>query len=81
MNTTKEEIEKRVIHANPDIEEEHLKWRIDKRIEWICECGVGHTLFSADDVFIHGCCGCCEDKEIVESKQLVKTFDNWVSYY
>lgn len=34
--------------------------RMDGRIEWICEHGVGHTIwFPKGSNSIHGCDGCC----------------------
>ena len=41
------------------IKEEELNFRVDGRIEWVCEHGVGHTIYSENDNYIHGCCGCC----------------------
>lgn len=41
-------------------EKEFLK-RLDGRVEWICDHGVGHTVWfppGSDDV--HGCDGCCK---------------------
>ncbi len=52
---TKEEIAKKY---NVDIN--HLNKRIDGRIEWICEHGVGHTIYSPNGNYIHGCDGCCK---------------------
>jgi len=31
----------------------------DGIIEWICEHGVGHTVWSPHDYNVHGCDGCC----------------------
>lgn len=36
-----------------------INYRIDGRIEWICDHGVGHTIYSKNNYFIHGCDGCC----------------------
>ncbi len=36
--------------------------RVDGRVEWICEHGVGHPVYSprqSEADFIHGCDGCC----------------------
>jgi len=33
--------------------------RTDGRIEWICEHGVGHTIYSPNNNDVHGCDGCC----------------------
>lgn len=46
-------------------------WRMDGRLEWVCECGVGHPDIrmarnlanrygdKIETWLIHGCCGCC----------------------
>lgn len=40
-----------------DVEEGKMEWepcpRADGRMEWLCECGIGHGNH------VHGCCGCC----------------------
>lgn len=42
---------------------EELQYRLDGRIEWICEDGVGHTIYAppwlGDHGYTHGCDGCC----------------------
>lgn len=38
---------------------EDLQYRADGRIEWVCEHGVGHTIYSPNGDYIHGCDGCC----------------------
>lgn len=38
-----------------------LVTRMDGRIEWICEHGVGHTIYSPTGNYIHGCDGCCTE--------------------
>lgn len=49
---------------------ESLQYRMDGRIEWVCEHGCGHTVFAPkvkqDDGtyyenYLHGCDGCCKD--------------------
>ena len=43
-----------------DVKESELLKRIDGRIEWICEHGVGHTIwFPEGSDGVHGCDGCC----------------------
>ena len=34
--------------------------RVDGRIEWVCEHGIGHTLFSPKEDYAHCCDGCCK---------------------
>ena len=43
-----------------DLELEDLQYRSDGRIEWVCEHGIGHTVYSPGKNYIHGCDGCCE---------------------
>jgi len=37
--------------------------RMDGRIEWVCEHGVGHTVYAPPELgdwgWVHGCDGCC----------------------
>lgn len=49
------------LKRNPHIKQKDLFWRADERLEWICEHGVGHTVFAPMDYFVHGCDGCCKD--------------------
>lgn len=39
-------------------------FRADGRVEFICEHGIGHTIFNPRDegkwTYSHGCDGCCE---------------------
>ena len=49
--------------------------RMDRRIEWICEHGVGHTIwYPKGNDAVHGCCGeaCCSQKEVVELINKIK---------
>ncbi|MFW6046329.1 MAG: hypothetical protein ACOCP4_00800 [Candidatus Woesearchaeota archaeon] len=50
---------------NVDVNE--LQWRNDRRVEWVCEHGVGHTLWSLHGDYIHGCDGCC--RKIIRNKE------------
>ena len=38
----------------------HWHVRLDGRIEWICPHGIGHTAYSPEGDYSHGCDGCCE---------------------
>lgn len=64
MNLLKEISEK----LNLPVEE--LSFREDGRVEWICEHGVGHTVYNPNDwgeyTYVHGCCGCCCNIETYE---------------
>lgn len=46
-----------------DINKDDLIYRMDGRIEWCCEHGVGHTIYNPHDwgkySMSHGCDGCC----------------------
>lgn len=45
-----------------------INLRADGRVEWVCPCGVGHTIKvpkgkeDIDAWWVHGCChkGCCK---------------------
>ena len=43
--------------------------RLDGRVEWICEHGIGHTIYVPPEVehedawWIHGCDGCCSGRK------------------
>ena len=42
------------------VEEKDLNYRLDGRIEWVCEHGVGHPIWwPTGGTSVHGCCGCC----------------------
>lgn len=41
--------------------------RSDGRIEYICSHGVGHTIYSPNNNFVHGCDGCCRGLKIIKS--------------
>jgi len=44
--------------------------RFDGRIEWYCEHGIGHTVWSPDNYMLHGCDGCCRElKEKTDDKK------------
>lgn len=64
MNGTAQE---RFLKLNPDVSPKELNWRSDGRLEWVCEHGVGHTVYApAGSDFIHGCDGCCDRVNILE---------------
>lgn len=44
-----------------DVDIKTLGYREDGRIEWHCEHDVGHTVYSPDGFYVHGCCGCCRN--------------------
>lgn len=62
-----------IISLNP-----HLdgigKWiaRADGRIEWVCPHGVGHTAYSPNGDYVHGCDGCCETFGLVTFDTSIK---------
>ena len=58
---TKAEFIKKFLKDNPDIKEDQLNLRADGRVEWICEHGVGHTIYSRNNHYEHGCDGCCKN--------------------
>jgi hypothetical protein len=47
--------------------------RADGRMEWQCKHGVGHTIYSPDNDYTHGCDSCCASKEFkTEMKKWTK---------
>ena len=52
------------------VEENELLYRLDGRVEWVCEHGVGHTIWhprGSDSV--HGCDGCCRKFAKIRQKK------------
>lgn len=44
-----------------------LLWRADGKLEWMCEHGVGHTVWHPEGFdFMHGCDGCCKDVKVLK---------------
>ena len=45
--------------------EKEFNKRADGRIEWVCEHGVGHTVWAPTEYgpsgYVHGCDGCCDE--------------------
>lgn len=58
---------KKDIAKKYNLPEEEFLIRMDGRIEWVCEHGVGHTVYNPHDwgkyTFVHGCDGCCNKLE------------------
>jgi hypothetical protein len=44
---------------NQNITNDELEYRADGRVEWTCQHGIGHTIYSMEGDFVHGCDGCC----------------------
>ena len=56
MKSLKESLAKKF---NLDIKD--LNERLDGRIEWVCEHGIGHTIWHPKNSSgVHGCDGCCK---------------------
>lgn len=50
------------VSARLQVDVADLQRRMDGRIEWVCEHGVGHTVHATDKAsYIHGCDGCCRN--------------------
>jgi hypothetical protein len=45
-----------------NLSEDEFKRRLDGRIEWVCIHGVGHTIWSPNNNYGHGCDGCCSGR-------------------
>ena len=54
------------LYNKPAIE---FRRRVDGRIEWVCEHGVGHTVWWPKHLDgVHGCDGCCKElKEMINN--------------
>jgi len=55
----REQIIGEFLDKNPEIAVDELDFRSDGCLEWFCEHGQGHIVFSPDNLFSHNCCGCC----------------------
>ncbi len=65
-----ETIIQKILEENPDFERENLTVRLDGRIEYGCEHGVGHTVYSPNNDYVHGCDRCCEGYTIISPGDL-----------
>jgi len=68
-----------IIRINPTLKEGELGLRIDGRVEWQCEHGVGHTVWVEPKYrkqkawWSHGCDNCCiKSKEFKAVKRRLK---------
>lgn len=50
-----------IIKLDPKLDVKNLIYRADGRIEYSCEHGIGHTIYSPQNDYLHGCDGCCRD--------------------
>lgn len=68
------------LDANPEFIETDIEFRADGRLEWFCEHGIGHTVYSKDNFFSHGCDGCCRKviplNNILEHEHEIPFVDN-----
>lgn len=63
-------IEKEFLKKNPTVEERELNWRDDGRLEWVCEHGIGHTVYAPPSSdFVHGCDGCCKNIIVLQQRR------------
>lgn len=54
----------KIIRDSPS---DRINLRMDGRVEWICDHGVGHTIWNPRDgkyAFVHGCDGCCSQLKL-----------------
>ena len=68
QKNTREKIKHDFVKLNPHVCNADLSWRLDGRLEWTCERGVGHTVWCPHD-YIHGCDGCCKEVKTLEIKE------------
>ena len=74
---TRGQVIKKVMELNPHIDQDDLLWRADGRIEWSCgRCG--HTVFSPDGYFVHGCVMNDEGKFTCHHLKMCTIFDHEV---
>lgn len=67
---TNEYLEK-FFRLNPHLKaNQKIVHRADGRLEWICEHGVGHTIYSNEAFYIHGCDGCCKNIRIPQLEEI-----------
>lgn len=73
-----EDIENKFLKANPKIDRKKLNWRLDGRLEWLDDIGVGHTVFAPDGSdYNHGCNGLCRNVKMprwTKAERLFKRF-------
>jgi len=77
----KRKVENLFLKRNPTLKREDLKWRMDGRLEWVCEHRIGHTVYAPaikqDDGemfrdWIHGCDWCCKGIKTIRSERYLK---------
>jgi hypothetical protein len=64
------DIIEKVLEFNPEFERDNLIVRTDGRIEYNCKHSCGHTVYSPNKDYIHGCDGCCKNYNVVLPKDL-----------
>ena len=57
--TKRELIISEFLDKNPEFTADDIEFSEDGRLEWFCEHGQAHTVFSPKNSFWHQCCGCC----------------------
>lgn len=69
-------MDKQELAIRYNIEEDRIQKRADGRFEWVCEHGVGHTIwFPKNSDGVHGCDGCC--RELVDINKLITEFTKY----
>ena len=66
----RKDIVDKILETNPDFDRENITIRLDGRIEYGCEHGVGHTIYSPNGDYLHGCEGCCDKYTILYPEDL-----------
>jgi hypothetical protein len=64
------EIIEKVLEKNPEFNKGNLTIRADGRIEYICAHEIGHTVYSPNNDYIHGCDRCCKKYNIIFPEDL-----------
>jgi len=59
---------KPIIKIIQESKEGRINLRGDGRVEWVCDHGVGHTIYNPNDLgkysMVHGCDGCCSELKL-----------------
>lgn len=64
------DIIEKILEENPKFEKDNLLVRLDGRIEYDCGHGMGHTVYSPDNDYIHCCDRCCLEYKIISPEDL-----------
>jgi len=58
-----EKIIEKILEINPEMKRNNIVQKMGGNIEYTCEHDIGHTVYSPNEQYIHGCDNCCIDKK------------------